>query len=570
MICRGVKFIIFLITTNIIDSYNFIPNTSPSYLDKLEKKHQIIKKRHRRNTKDSLRNVIIHPDQFGNFTHDIISEEAFEKSIKNYIPKIHIEIPFPISGSTNTTAFPFPISKRRGGPNKIEKKTSSDNNKFQLELNIDKYNFSCVGGYSDLKVELNQTIDFIREPKKYAEHGVRLPRGILLEGPTGNGKTLIARCIAGEAGVNFVSCSGSEFIEVYVGTGSARVRELFKFVRENAPCILFIDEFDALGKKRSQDGEISNSERDQTLNQLLVFMDGFQENENSIVVMAATNRVDILDPAAIRPGRFDKIIHVPNPDSQTRKEIIQIHAANKPMNFSLPELVRLTNGFNGAQIENILNEATLLGIRTNTLPVNSTHLENMREKIIVGHTSNFQRNISEKALRRVATHEVGHLLMALQSPCYDRPWKITIDSMNPKQSLGYVIFDSDDNNDDFMLREYIQDKIKVLLGGRAAEEVVYGSSVSSGAFSDLEKAFMLARTMVMDYGMGAKIIFPYMSEIYKRQIDENIHYIILHLYGETLQHIRGNRPLMDVFVDQLLVKKTLLFDEIKEIYDQTK
>lgn len=565
MICRGVKFIIFLITTNIIDSYNFIPNTSPSYLDKLEKKHQMIQKRHRRNGKDlSPRNLIIHPEQFGNFTDDLTQNHN--------VPK---RIVLPVSGwskllgiSTNQSAFPFPIQRKL--LNTPAAPVESENHEFRLEPDMHHYNFTRIGGYLDVKLELGQIIDFMKEPEKYTEHGVRLPRGILLEGPTGNGKTLIAKCLAGQAGVNFISCSGSQFVFKYVGVGASRVRELFKFVRENAPCILFIDEFDALGKKRSQDGEISNSERDQTLNQLLVFMDGFQENENSIVVMAATNRVDILDPAAIRPGRFDKIIHVPNPDSQTRKEIIQIHSANKPMNFSLPELVRLTNGFNGAQIENLLNEATLLGIRTNTLPVNSTHLENMREKIIVGHTSNFQRNISEKSLRRVATHEVGHLLMALQSPCYDRPWKITIDSMNPKQSLGYVIFDSDDNNDDFMLREYIQDKIKVLLGGRAAEEVVYGSSVSSGAFSDLEKAFMLARTMVMDYGMGAKIIFPYMSEIYKRQIDENIHYIILHLYGETLQHIRGNRPLMDIFVDQLLVKKTLLFDEIKEIYDQTK
>lgn len=551
MICR-VKLIILLMSTCLIDSYTYSPST---YLEALEKRHQMKK----RNVRSPRRSVIVHPDQFGNFTEDL-------KHRRRPVPET---IVLPVSKwstllglHANQSSFSPPRLRAPLAPD-------SENHQFRLEAGLDLHNFTRVGGYRDVKAELEQIIDFIRDPSKYAEHGVRLPRGILLEGPTGNGKTLIAKCVAGEAKVNFVSCSGSEFMEKYVGVGASRVRELCKFVKENAPCILFIDEFDALGRKRSQDGEISNSERDQTLNQLLVFMDGFQQNENSIVVMAATNRVDILDPAAIRPGRFDKIIHVPNPDSQTRKEIIQIHSANKPMNFSLPDLVRLTNGFNGAQIENILNEATLFAIRTNTLPVNATHLENMREKIIVGRTSNFQRNLSEQALRRVATHEVGHLLMAMQSPCYDRPWKITIDSMNPKQSLGYVIFDSDEGaNEDFMLREYIEDKIKVLLGGRAAEEVVYGSSVSSGAFSDLEKAFLLARTMVMEYGMGAKIIFPYMSEIYKRRIDENIHYIILHMYAETLQYIRSNRPKLDLFVDRLLVKKTLLIEEIKEIYEQ--
>lgn len=523
----------------------------PQYLDILEHKHKLHNRHHRHNR--NQKKQIIHSNELGYF-----------------------------GGSTNeTTEFPsrifIPLTELFGGRNQSRRlpmsfpssSSSSENSQFNLEKDMEKYNFSCVGGYQDVKTELYQILDFIQHPEEYEKHGVRIPKGILLEGPTGNGKTLIAKCLAGEAKMNFVSCSGSEFMEKYVGVGASRVRELFKFVQNNAPCILFIDEFDAIGRKRSQDAEAtSNSERDQTLNQLLVYMDGFSgQDSKPILVVAATNRLDTLDSAAIRPGRFDKIIHVPNPDTETRKAILEIHSSKKPLNVSMDYMIRVTYGFNGAQIENILNEATLYAIRTKSLPVNVTHLENIREKMIIGRSSNNSpKQMSESALRRIAIHETGHLLMALQSSSYEKPWKITIESINPKQSLGYVIFDVDEVENEFMLREYLQDKIKVLLGGRVAEEVIYGHSVSSGAVEDLEKAFSIARAMIMDYGMGSKIIYPYMSETFKRQIDENIHVLILHLYSETKKYISSNQDLLNVFVETLIQKKTLVWDEIEEIY----
>lgn len=446
------------------------------------------------------------------------------------------------------------------------KSSQSESGQFHLEDMSHATNFSMIGGYTDIKEELLQILDFIREPEKYSQYGVRLVKGILLEGSPGNGKTLIARCLAGEAKTNFVVCSGAEFTEKYVGVGASRVRELFEFVRKNQPCILFIDEIDALARKRVESGEMSHQERDSTLNQLLVLMDGFHQHDNNILVIGATNRVDMLDRAILRPGRFDKIIHVPNPDMETRREIVNIHGVKKPLNVSMEDIVRLTNGLSGAQIENLLNEATLMSIRENTLPVQLKHIEYVKERMIVGQTSNYRRNISEPTLRRIAVHEVGHLLLALQSEYYERPWKITVDSVNPKHSLGYTIFETDEQDEGLYLREYLEDKIKVLLGGRVAEEIVYGESVSSGALADFGRAFDVAKTMIMDYGMGTSPIYPYMSETYKRRIDEQIHTLITRMYKQTKEYLLSNRALMDVFVDQLLVRKTMTWENIEEVY----
>ena len=538
---------------SIIDA--FIPSINSAYLNQLQRQGQDLKAKRLRRTRDwdmKKKKNIIEQKDLGNFGNSTIEHHPIEIEIpqKLFIPLSKMSALF-----GNQTRFLR---------NNMD--SSSDNDQFLLETDVENFNFTCVGGYNDLKQELHQILDFVFDPEKYTQYGLRLPRGILLEGPTGNGKTLIAKCLAGEAKMNFVSCSGSEFMEKYVGVGASRVRELFKFVKKNTPCILFIYEIDALGRKRGNDGEASHSERDQTLNQLLVLMDGFHGNDDNILVIAATNRLDMLDPAIIRPGRFDKIIHVPNPDADTRKEIINIHSNKKPLNISNNHLVRLTNGLNGAQIENILNEATLSAIRENTLPVNIKHIEHTKEKMLIGQTSNFKRNMTDATLRRVAIHEVGHLLMAMQSQCYEKPWKITIESMNPKHSLGYTIFETEEIDEGFFLREYLQDKIKVLLGGRAAEDVFYGHSVSSGAFSDLEKAFGVARTMIMDYGMGKKIIYPYLSETYKKQIDEQIHFLILQMYNETKDYIQSHQKELTIFVDHLLTKKTLVWNDIQEIY----
>lgn len=478
------------------------------------------------------------------------------------------------SSSTNQQLLPnqifIPLSRmsalfqNNSWPQRSASSSSSDNDQFQMETVDGLFNFTSIGGYTDIKDELGQVLDFVKFPDEYEKYGVRLVKGLLLEGPPGNGKTLMARCFAGEAKMNFVTCSGAEFTEKYVGVGASRVRELFAFVRKNEPCILFIDEVDALARKRGDDDQPSNGERDQTLNQLLVLMDGFHSSKK-VLVIGATNRVDTLDSAILRPGRFDKIIHIPNPDATTRREILDIHASRKPVNASMEEMVRLTKGFSGAQIENLLNEATLLGIRQKSLPVTLPQLENMREKMIIGQTSNLKRNMTEATSRRIAIHEVGHLLMALQSSSYERPHKVTIDSVNPKNSLGYTMFESEEIDDGIYLREYLQDKIKVLLGGRAAEEVVYGNSVSTGALSDLEKAMSVARTMIMDHGMGRSIINPFFSETYKKRIDEQIHRLVHDQYQDTVAYLSKNRALMDIFVEHLVIRKSLSKEEIADI-----
>jgi cell division protease FtsH len=442
--------------------------------------------------------------------------------------------------------------------------TTSENDQFRMEKVDGLFNFTSIGGYTDIKEELAQVLDFVKFPDEYEKYGVRLVKGLLLEGPPGNGKTLMARCFAGEANMNFVTCSGAEFNEKYVGVGASRVRELFTFVQKNEPCILFIDEVDALARKRGDDDQPSNGERDQTLNQLLVLMDGFH-SDKKILVIGATNRVDTLDNAILRPGRFDKIIHIPNPDATTRREIIDIHVAKKPVNASTDEMVRLTKGFSGAQIENLLNEATLYGIRHKSLPVDLPQLEHIRERMIVGQTSNLKRNMTEATSRRIAIHEVGHLLMALQSPSYERPLKVTIDSLNPKSSLGYTMFESEEIDDGIYLREYLQDKIKVLLGGRAAEEIAYGKSVSTGALSDLEKAMSVARAMIMDHGMGRSVINPSFSETYKKRIDEQIHRLVHDLYQDTVSYLSKNRALLDIFVEHLIIRRSLSREDIADI-----
>lgn len=538
---------------------------SPNYIDDLDQKSSRQKLNGRRNRKydrdwshrkQSKSSSIIHADE--------LDDELNLPYNKTDNDNIHLSIPqklfIPLSKMT-----PYFSNQTK---NAWFQNTHSESNQFQLENIPEGYNFSKVGGYIDIKEELSQILDFIQEPAKYTQYGVRLVKGILLEGLPGNGKTLIAKCLAGQAKMNFVVCSGSEFMEKYVGVGASRVRELFKFVRENQPCILFIDELDAIGKKRSEEGEVQHGERDQTLNQLLVLMDGFHNNPNeNILIVGATNRLDMLDPAIIRPGRFDKIIHIPNPDADTRRDILRIHSEKKPLNMTTEHLVKMTNGFSGAQIENLLNEATLMAIRINELPVTLNHIEIIKEKMLVGQTSNYKSNITDSTLRRIAIHEVGHLLLALQSEHYPKPWKITVDSLNPKNSLGYTIFENEDVDEGLFLREHLQDQIKVLLGGRVAEEIVYGHSVSSGALSDLEKAFGVARNMIMDYGMGNSIIYPYMSETYKKRIDEQIHLLIVQMHTKAKEYMLANRFLMDIFVEHLLEKRTLLLPEIEYIYN---
>lgn len=460
---------------------------------------------------------------------------------------ITIKLPLMIKNGTLGDSFSGPARRPK-------KSISSSEGTFRIEENEKNITFGSVGGYREVKRELLQVMDILKNKTKYEEFGIRLPRGVLLEGPTGNGKTLMARAFAGEIDYPIIPTSGAEFNEKYVGVGAARVRELFSFAEENEPCIIFVDEIDAVARKRVNSEDGAGDERSQTLNQLLVALDGFNIKSN-VIVMGATNRIDILDAAVIRPGRMDKIIHVPNPDAETREEILNIHRIQKPLNVTTEEMVDLTSGMNGAQIENMLNEATLFGIRRGELPISYKILEETRNKIILGQSIG-KKNISEGTMKRVAIHEIGHLLMALNSTQFDRPSKVTIDS-SVFTSIGYTVFEQKDVDQGFYLREYCHDHLKVLLGGRVAEETIYGTSVSSGALSDLETAFQVAKKMIMEYGMGTHIIYPHFSETYRKRIDQEIHHLINNAYLETKVYLKENKDLLIKIADELMEKKTL-------------
>lgn len=443
-----------------------------------------------------------------------------------------------------------------------KKEVSSSNGNFYLQ-DVKQYNFTSIGGYTNIKRELMQMLDMIQYPGNYSQYNVRLPKGILLYGPPGNGKTLLARCFAGESGLSIIATSGSEFQEKYVGTGPARIRELFEFARDNTPCMIFIDEIDAVARKRGSDGEAAQAERDSTLNQLLVELDGFGSFlDKKIFVMASTNRIDIIDPAMLRPGRIDKKIQVPIPDKDTRKEILKIHLDKKPIESNFEWMVdELTEGMSGAEIEHILNEATLLAIRKNSIPVKSEDLESVREMNIVGAGAHQMPPMTGELALRVAVHELGHAIVAINSINHDNPKKCTIVVTN--KMLGYTLFPP--QNSTLMTLNSLSDRIKVLLGGRIAEELIFGpESISTGAADDLQKCQQLAHDMTLLYGMGTQLIYPRLSDNSKKEIDDAVFNIIRKNYVEAKAILRENQDVLVQIAAELVKKQTLTFQEIIE------
>jgi cell division protease FtsH len=395
-------------------------------------------------------------------------------------------------------------------------KTKSEN--FFVVKNTD-LTFKNIGGYDNIKQELYQCIDILTNHTKYSQYNVRTPRGLILEGPPGNGKTMIAKAFAGESKTSFISVSGSEFQEKYVGVGSSRIRELFKLASKNTPCIIFIDEIDALGRKRSTDGETSSSERDSTLNELLVALDGFKNN-SGIFVIGATNRIDLLDGALIRPGRIDKKIYIGNPDSFTREEIINIHIRGKPHtnDINIKDLVDLTVGFSGAQIENLLNEAMLNSLRDNRDSFSMKDIDTMLNKMIAGWQP-FEHQFSNDLIERIAVHEMGHAIMGIFSKHHSKVRKVVINLSSPN-TPGYTLFE--DSHSVLFTKESLLEHLAILLGGRIAEEIIYNVSVTTGAINDFEEALKLTEKMVLHYGMGNNFIIPRNSEKYKELIDNEI------------------------------------------------
>ena len=398
--------------------------------------------------------------------------------------------------------------------------TSSKN--FEV---IKKYHlrFADIGGYERVKEELLQCVDILTNYTKYARFNVRIPRGLILEGPPGNGKTLLAKGLAGESGCAFISVSGADFQEKYVGVGPTRIKELFKLANKHVPCIIFIDEIDALGRKRSTDGESSSNERDNTLNALLVELDGFKNN-SGIFVVGATNRVDLLDSALTRPGRMDKKVYIGLPDAYTREAILGIHLKGKPHDSSIDvkELVEITEGLSGAQIENLLNEAMLYALRMGHEVFTFKELDMMMNKMMAGWQP-VDHAFSADIIDHIAIHEMGHAMVGILSKHHSKMSKVIINLSSPKMP-GYTVFEGSTSN--IMIREALFEHLMILLAGRIAEELFYQESVSTGALNDFEEALRLAQKMVMYYGMGKNVIYPSLSEKYKEEIDNEVVYLI--------------------------------------------
>ena len=444
-----------------------------------------------------------------------------------------------------------------------------------------KVTFQDVAGADEEKEELREIVEFLREPQKYLDLGAHIPKGVLLVGPPGTGKTLLAKAVAGEAGVQFLSIAGSDFVEMYVGVGASRVRDLFQQAKKSAPAIIFIDEIDAVGRQRGSGLGGGHDEREQTLNQLLVEMDGFGSNEG-VVVLAATNRVDILDPALLRPGRFDRQVYVGLPDIKGREEILQVHAKNKPLaeDVDLRQIARGTAGFTGADLENLLNEAALLAGRSSESFITMKDLQESIIKVIAGPEKH-SRVIPEKERRLTAYHEAGHAVVMHALPDLDPVHQITI---VPRGEAGGMTIYLPDEDRSYLSRSYMLDRIAGLLGGRAAEQLVLGD-ISTGASNDISRATQLARKMVGTYGMSEQLgnvafdaghdeVFigksmaqtrPY-SEKTAAEMDGEIRRIMDDAYARCTAILEQYRPQLVEVAEYLLANETMTAEEFEKVF----
>ena len=442
--------------------------------------------------------------------------------------------------------------------NRRNDKKSSEN--FEVYTYSD-LNFSNIGGYENVKQELLQCTDLLTNYEKYSKFNVRTPKGVLLEGPPGNGKTLLAKCFSGQTNSSFIPVSSSEFQEKYVGVGASRVRELFKLAKDNRPCIIFMDEIDALGRSRGSDKD-SNAERDSTLNQLLVSLDGFKKTEG-IFVMCATNRMDLLDNALLRPGRIDKKIYIGNPDYKTREKIINIHAEGKPREnkIDMPLLLEMTNGMSGAEIENLLNEAMLTALREDREIMLLEDLEYVSGRGLAGYQAT-ENNFSEEMIRKIAIHELGHAITGLLLKDHAKMSRIHLNLWSPK-SPGYTVFETSEIDTNIFTKEKLFSHLVVLLGGRIAEDLFFGGSVTTGASKDLEQAYGLAEEMITRYGMGEYTINPTNSDKSKELIDNEIKTIIRSASDSCRYILKQSHDLIEELVEPLIEEKSLKRDKIE-------
>ena len=464
------------------------------------------------------------------------------------------------------------IRQTQGGGSKA---MSFAKSKARVNSNI-KVRFADVAGAEEEKEELAEVVEFLKAPRKFADLGARIPKGVLLVGPPGTGKTLFAKAVAGEANVPFFSISGSDFVEMFVGVGASRVRDLFDAAKKSQPCIIFIDEIDAVGRQRGSGLGGGHDEREQTLNQLLVQMDGFETNEG-IIVMAATNRADILDPALLRPGRFDRQVYVNLPDVRGREAILKVHSRNKPIapNVNFKILARMTSGFSGADLENLLNEAAILTARANKKFIGNKELYEGINKVIVGPQKK-SRLVTEADKRITAYHEAGHAILARLCKNCDPVQEVSI--IPRGMAAGYTMTrpDTDDNH---MSKEKLKDMICMTLGGRVAEEIVI-KDVCTGASSDLQRVTDIARKMVAEWGMSDRVgLVTYhsdnpiflgrdmgahnsYSDATASVIDEEVHKLIEDAHSRAVKLLTENRSILDNMARLLIERETIYTDEV--------
>ncbi|MBD2342931.1 ATP-dependent zinc metalloprotease FtsH3 [Anabaena subtropica] len=478
----------------------------------------------------------------------------------------------------------FLLRRAQSGPGSQAMNFGKSKARVQMEPQT-QVTFGDVAGIDQAKLELNEVVDFLKNADRFTAVGAKIPKGVLLVGPPGTGKTLLARAVAGEAGVPFFSISGSEFVEMFVGVGASRVRDLFEQAKTNAPCIVFIDEIDAVGRQRGAGLGGGNDEREQTLNQLLTEMDGFEGN-TGIIIIAATNRPDVLDAALLRPGRFDRQVVVDRPDYAGRSEILKVHARGKTLakDVDLDKIARRTPGFTGADLSNLLNEAAILAARRNLTEISMDEINDAIDRVLAGPEKK-DRVMSEKRKVLVAYHEAGHALVGALMPDYDPVQKISIIPRGRAGGLTWFTPSEDRMDTGLYSRAYLENQMAVALGGRIAEEIIFGEEeVTTGASNDLQQVARVARQMITRFGMSDKLgpvalgrqqgnMFlgrdimseRDFSEETAAAIDEEVHKLVETAYTRAKEVLVNNRHILDQIAQMLVDKETVDADELQEI-----
>ncbi len=478
----------------------------------------------------------------------------------------------------------FLLRRAQNGPGSQAMNFGKSKARVQMEPQT-QVTFGDVAGIDQAKLELNEVVDFLKNADRFTAVGAKIPKGVLLVGPPGTGKTLLARAVAGEAGVPFFSISGSEFVEMFVGVGASRVRDLFEQAKANAPCIVFIDEIDAVGRQRGAGLGGGNDEREQTLNQLLTEMDGFEGN-TGIIIIAATNRPDVLDAALLRPGRFDRQVVVDRPDYSGRSEILKVHARGKTLgkDVDLDKIARRTPGFTGADLSNLLNEAAILAARRNLTEISMDEINDAIDRVLAGPEKK-DRVMSEKRKTLVAYHEAGHALVGALMPDYDPVQKISIIPRGRAGGLTWFTPSEDRMDTGLYSRSYLENQMAVALGGRIAEEIIFGEEeVTTGASNDLQQVARVARQMITRFGMsdrlgpvalgrqqgnmflGRDIMSERdFSEETAASIDEEVRKLVDSAYKRAKDVLEGNRHILDQLADMLVEKETVDAEELQDI-----